>query len=174
MTITASLVLTACSSYHPRSPTPTPFPKGNVQLEQEGSVLVDYVVTYPTAWMLEERRGGDVAVLTPPAGKGTLRIVAFLDRKPPTQLSRAYAVAVAGKALFSVGLQANVRAVRRVTGGHFIVISSGVGLGTAVHELVHVFDTGKVVVAFFRAPARDNHFATAQRIMKSLRPKEDT
>src|SRR4029079_13531067 len=65
--------LTACSSYHPRSPTPTPFPRDQVTVQPEGSVLGDYSLTSPPAWRVEERRNGQIVVLVPPTGNVRLR-----------------------------------------------------------------------------------------------------
>ena len=172
MTISASLLLTACSSYHPRSPTPTPFPRGEVSLERQNSVLSAYEVSYPKAWTLEERRKGAIVLLTPSAGRGRLRLIAMLDHDPPATLSRAYAQVVCSRALLSVGLQPNIRAVRVLGPNHMTVLSSGAAAGTSVNEIVHLFGTGRVVVAFFRAPSFDGHFETANRIMKSVRLKE--
>lgn len=163
--------LAACSSYHPRSPTPTPFPRDQVTVQPEGSVLGDYTLTSPPAWRIEERRNGQVVVLVPPTGKGRLRIIALANPEPPPGLSRAYAEVVAARALLEVRLQANIGAVRSLSDDQMLVLSDGAAGGTTVVEAVHVFRTGRVVVAFFRAPSRDVHFATAKRIMKGLRMK---
>jgi hypothetical protein len=162
--------LTACSSYHPRSTAPTPFPRP-VTLERRGSVLGDFMVTYPAAWTIAEHRNGQVALLRPATGKGRLRIIAMADHEPPATLSRAYAAAVCKRALNSLGLRASIAAIRAVSADQLMVFSAGPAGRTAVTEIVHVFRSGQVVVAFFRAPALDVHFGTAKRIMKSLRPK---
>ncbi|HEX6655427.1 MAG TPA: hypothetical protein VF153_04360 [Candidatus Limnocylindria bacterium] len=168
-TVTACLVLTACSSYHPRPPTPTPFPRNELNLVEVGSVLTDYDVRYPAAWTVDERRSGQIAVLTPPEGKGILRLIAMRDPQPPGVLTRAYVEAVCARALLAVKLQANIGAVRVLSPDHTMVLSDGAALGTTIAEVVHVFRSGNVLVAFFRAPSRDIHFATARRIMKGLR-----
>jgi hypothetical protein len=162
--------LTACSSYHPRSTPPTPFPRP-VTLERQGSVLGDFMITYPTAWTIGERRNGQVALLRPATGKGRLRIIAMAGQEPPARLSRAYAAAVCKRALNSLGLRASIGAIRAVSADQMMVFSTRPAGRTTVAEIVHVFRSGQVVVAFFRAPAPDLHFGTAKRIMKSLRPK---
>jgi hypothetical protein len=162
--------LSACSSYHPRSTAPTPFPKP-VTLERQGSVLNDFMVTYPAAWTIAERRNGQVAVLRPAAGRGRLRIVAMADQEPPARLSREYAARVCKQALNALRLRAGIVAIRAVSADQMMVFSAGMAGRTRLSEVVHVFSSGQVVVAFFRAPARDLHFGTAKRIMKSLRPK---
>ena len=143
----------------------------DVTLTRQGSVLGNFTVTYPTTWSIEERRNGQVAVLAPPAGKGRLRLIAMADEQPPAALTRVYAEAVCTRALRSIGLQANVRAIRRISPDQMTVLSAGVAAGTSIVEIVHVFRTGQVVAAFFRAPSTDAHFSTATRIMKSLRMK---
>jgi hypothetical protein len=164
------VMLTGCSSYHPRTAAPTPFQR-TVILERKGSVVGDFTFTYPPSWSLQQRRSGQVAVLTPPAGKGRLRLMALLDQRPPEALSRAYARAVCARALRTVGLQANIVAVRTVAADHMVVKSAGIAAGTTVTEFVHVFSNGRTVMAFFRAPTTDSHLATANRIMKSVGPK---
>ena len=134
-------------------------------------MLGEYELSYPPAWEVDERRNGQVAILKPPAGKGTLRLIAMVDPQPPAGLSRAYAMAVCARALLSIRLQANIFAVRALSPDHTMVLSEGIALGTTIVEVVHVFRSGKVLVAFFRAPSRDIHFATARRIMKGINLK---
>ena len=134
-------------------------------------MLGDFTVTYPAGWTIEERRNGQVAQLRPAAGRGRLRIVAMADQEPPPRLSRQYAAAVCKRALNSLRLRASIGAIRAVSADQLMVFSTGVAGRTTVSEVVHVFSSGQVVVAFFRGPAADTHFGTAKRIMKSLRPK---
>jgi hypothetical protein len=162
--------LGACSSYHPRSTAPTPFPRP-VTLERQGSVLTDFTITYPPGWTVAELRNGQVATLRPASGKGRLRIIAMADQEPPARLTRAYAAAVCKRALNSLRLRADIGVIRAVSADQMMVFSTGVAGRARVAEIVHVFRSGHVVVAFFRAPSRDAHFGTAKRIMKSLRPR---
>jgi hypothetical protein len=168
------VTLGACSSYHPRAATPTPFPKRELTLQRAGSIQADFTVIIPPAWKSVERRNGQVTLVKPPAGKGTLRLISLKDPDPPPALSRAYAQAVGARALQTVGLQANISAVRTIADGHLMALSEGIAAGTTIIEAVHIFDTGQVMLAFFRAPSRDNHFGTATRILKSVQLKAGT
>jgi hypothetical protein len=134
-------------------------------------VLGDFTVTYPAGWTISERRNGQVAQMRPAAGRGRLRIIAMADQEPPPRLSRQYAAAVCKRALNSLRLRASIGSIRAVSADQLMVFSTGVAGRTTVSEIVHVFSSGQVVVAFFRGPAADAHFGTAKRIMKSLRPK---